>query len=106
MQRNAEQYTNNFSLKMDEWDAVCSPGAILTIVHEILIKHGFKIALQYVRYLFRASGLLRTMLLRGQGSTDKIKGITQRYLDIDFIVEQFKKGTEDMDQDSLDKWLA
>ena len=46
------------------------------------------------------------MILRGKGNTDKIKGITERYLDIDSIAEQFKQGTEDMDQDSLDKWLS
>jgi len=69
---------------MDEWKKVSSPGKILKITYKILNKHRFPVALQYIRYLFRGSGLIREMMIKKKKHIDpeKIKGLTKRYLDI------------------------
>jgi hypothetical protein len=70
--------------RMDEWKKVSSPGKILKKTYKILNKHGFQVALQYIRYLFRGSGLIREIMIKKKKKIDpeKIKGLTKRYLDV------------------------
>jgi len=75
--------------KMEEWDEISSPGKILKRTYKILNKHGFQVALQYIRYLFRGSGLIRELMIKKKKEVDpeKIKGLTKRYLDVKEVIK-------------------
>ncbi|MBN1800998.1 MAG: hypothetical protein JW891_05785 [Candidatus Lokiarchaeota archaeon] len=103
---NANSLTNNSTKLMKEWECLSSPGLFLTQVHDLLLIYGFKTALQYVRYAFRASGKIRELLIRG-GEFEKIKSLTERYLNLDVMLKLMNIGEDPdaMDQSSLGKWM-
>ncbi len=106
MQASAKKLTNNYTGTIKEWESVSSPGLFLTRVHEILLKNGFRTALQYVRYTYRASGKIREILINGR-ELEKIKSITERYLNFDVMLKLMNIGEDpdSMDQSNLGKWI-
>ena len=83
MKKNTKYILKEIGM-MDEWKKVSSPGNILKKTYKILNKHGFPVALQYIRYLFRGSGLIREMMIKKKKQIDpeKIKGLTKRYINV------------------------
>lgn len=100
IERNAKECP----LKMTEWEAVSSPGEVFKIVHKLLVDYGFPTALQFVRYLYRASWKIRNILSKSADSWDKIEGLTKRYLNINLLLEKMGNGSkeEEFDQSKLD----
>ncbi len=89
--------TQNFLIDnidfMEEWKKVSSPGLILSTVYEVARDYGYYMALQFVRYLFRASSKIRYLLTSKKPKKidlEKIRSLTQRYLSIETLKEKYK----------------
>ncbi len=79
-----------------EWESVSSPGNIIHTIYQILLKFGSRIALQYVRYIFRIESLMRQMLIAEinfdpEKCAKKILGLTERYLNIDEVIKAVER---------------
>lgn len=82
----------NYIEPISEWKRVCSPSEILKTIYRILTEHGSRIALQYVRYIFRLESLFRQKLIveeefNPQVCAKKFAGLTERYLNINEVIK-------------------
>lgn len=79
---------------LDEWKELSTPSGILKRVYIILKEHGFQVALQYIRYLFRGSWKMRSVLndkSYKKTGHEKLKGLTKRYLTVKAAKKQIEK---------------
>ncbi len=80
--------------EMDAWSLASTPGNILMKTRELLVEHGYYIALQYVRHVYKASGLLRHELERPDPTwvnLEKIREITATFFSFDRIISEAER---------------